>query len=511
VAVGDKHVDSIVVNGGGIDGAPAISAAVLSAIALRKNRIIVPKIPGTYNIGSTITAGTQDWRGEIDFCGNEVKALAGFAGTMIQIDGGEVKNATLTGSSLNTVGHRGINIGSVTQVNARVKLSDITYGGGLYDVVHSRFETDSSEINGLYAFNEVGRSLAWLAPNSAYPPTAGAKFSHIHANNPINSPPSGASKKYGLYLEGMEISGFEDVILNNYDFCVSIGDARGVWGTRFNGLHTEDRRTCINVPWAASSTVTVGMYRTPQRAQVNGRFYICLQGGVTGATQPTWPTGDNATVNDGTAIWQEVGASVGVRAGLASNVKLSGVWLNNHLASVLQNQQGRIVFDGGDIMGKHAAYISQAGNSVVGFRDSDLNGEVILAGGSAMSAVRTSVINNASSTLPSLPSSEWSNVGDPSPPKAARGVTSNTTMTLDDNIIYVDATAGPVTITGIDFGFTKEVTIYRTDTVTANAVTVTAVYNFLEGGSSHTLAGRGSSLTMIQRPGATALKLNITA
>ena len=64
--------------------------------------------------------------------------------------------------------------------------------------------------------------------------------------------------------------------------------------------------------WTANTQVLVGECATPSQiengstvAVGNGHLYRCTQAGTTGAVQPTWPTTEGATVNDGTAIWQE--------------------------------------------------------------------------------------------------------------------------------------------------------------------------------------------------------------
>jgi hypothetical protein len=41
----------------------------------------------------------------------------------------------------------------------------------------------------------------------------------------------------------------------------------------------------------------------------NGHVYVAQKGGITGASQPSWPLGMGATVTDGTVVWQEAGAA----------------------------------------------------------------------------------------------------------------------------------------------------------------------------------------------------------
>lgn len=61
--------------------------------------------------------------------------------------------------------------------------------------------------------------------------------------------------------------------------------------------------------WAASSAVVLGQY-CRQLASVpdaNGRVFKCTTAGTTGGTEPTWNLSNNATTNDGTAVWTQVG------------------------------------------------------------------------------------------------------------------------------------------------------------------------------------------------------------
>ena len=54
---------------------------------------------------------------------------------------------------------------------------------------------------------------------------------------------------------------------------------------------------------ARNTAVVLGDTLIP--ATPNGRIYRCTTAGTTGGSEPTWPTTDNGTVNDGTAVWTE--------------------------------------------------------------------------------------------------------------------------------------------------------------------------------------------------------------
>lgn len=58
--------------------------------------------------------------------------------------------------------------------------------------------------------------------------------------------------------------------------------------------------------WVASTAYALGDRVIP--AAHNGHAYVCTTAGTSGASAPTWPTTQGATVTDGTAVWTEAGA-----------------------------------------------------------------------------------------------------------------------------------------------------------------------------------------------------------
>jgi hypothetical protein len=56
---------------------------------------------------------------------------------------------------------------------------------------------------------------------------------------------------------------------------------------------------------ATTRSVAVSVGDTILPATPNGRIYRCTTAGTCGAAAPTWPTTDDATVADGTAVWTE--------------------------------------------------------------------------------------------------------------------------------------------------------------------------------------------------------------
>ena len=71
--------------------------------------------------------------------------------------------------------------------------------------------------------------------------------------------------------------------------------------------------------WAPSLAQSVGNWTIP--VVWNGLVYRCTTAGTTGFTEPTWPTGNGATVSDGSAVWTMYGAHPRVQL---SNLTLTG-------------------------------------------------------------------------------------------------------------------------------------------------------------------------------------------
>jgi hypothetical protein len=63
--------------------------------------------------------------------------------------------------------------------------------------------------------------------------------------------------------------------------------------------------------WRPTDTLAVGARVLPSDANKNGHFYrvTAITTGITGSSEPTWPTGSGATVVDGGVTWTESGAT----------------------------------------------------------------------------------------------------------------------------------------------------------------------------------------------------------
>ena len=74
--------------------------------------------------------------------------------------------------------------------------------------------------------------------------------------------------------------------------------------------------------WAAATTFNLGEQVRPTIG--NGRLYRCITAGVTGTTEPTFPTTPGGTVIDGTAEWEEFTPTVAWDVQAAGTVVITG-------------------------------------------------------------------------------------------------------------------------------------------------------------------------------------------
>lgn len=63
-------------------------------------------------------------------------------------------------------------------------------------------------------------------------------------------------------------------------------------------------------PWTASMAYMLGNLVVPTSA--NGHAYECTKAGTSSSSEPTWPTGSDSTVNDGTVTWTETSSAFNV-------------------------------------------------------------------------------------------------------------------------------------------------------------------------------------------------------
>lgn len=60
--------------------------------------------------------------------------------------------------------------------------------------------------------------------------------------------------------------------------------------------------------WAASTVYTAGQVVRPTTG--NAHLYVCVVGGTSAASEPTWPTTSRQTVTDNTVTWAEIGRGI---------------------------------------------------------------------------------------------------------------------------------------------------------------------------------------------------------
>lgn len=114
--------------------------------------------------------------------------------------------------------------------------------------------------------------------------------------------------------------------------------------------------------WEASTAVVAGELKKPTVA--NGHYYRCTTGGTTHSAQPTWPTTAEATVTDGTAVWEEAGL-------LGVDVLSGGGVLTEAVDTAVEAvgpvlKHGTVVGDNLDVAGAAAAAADLAALEAIG-------------------------------------------------------------------------------------------------------------------------------------------------
>lgn len=59
--------------------------------------------------------------------------------------------------------------------------------------------------------------------------------------------------------------------------------------------------------WTAATAYTAGMVVVPSLSARVGSRFVCVIGGTSGSTEPTWPTWLRGQVGDGNVLWEEAG------------------------------------------------------------------------------------------------------------------------------------------------------------------------------------------------------------
>lgn len=97
------------------------------------------------------------------------------------------------------------------------------------------------------------------------------------------------------------------------------GAALGAPATHFVGLLT-------GTTWLATHAYSLNNYVIPTTfgsiSGEQGKIFVCTTAGTSAGAEPTWPTGEGATVTDGTAVFTEVSSRFA--AGTFTGAEISG-------------------------------------------------------------------------------------------------------------------------------------------------------------------------------------------
>lgn len=88
--------------------------------------------------------------------------------------------------------------------------------------------------------------------------------------------------------------------------------------------------------WEASTAVVAGELKLPTTG--NDHYYICVTGGTTDSSEPTWPTTTDGEVADGTVVWAE--------AGLIGVETLAGGGVLTEMINTAEEEVGAVMVHG---------------------------------------------------------------------------------------------------------------------------------------------------------------------
>jgi hypothetical protein len=79
----------------------------------------------------------------------------------------------------------------------------------------------------------------------------------------------------------------------------------------------------------------------------NGCMYVCSIGGITGSSEPIWPTGEGKTVVDGTVTWKSMPYSARLQSGdtLTTSTWTSDVGVTTSSPLILNNNRAMVRVD----------------------------------------------------------------------------------------------------------------------------------------------------------------------
>lgn len=220
-----------------------------------------------------------------------------------------------TGTSGTTGGGGDINLGAVPAVNT-------TTGLNLVDVSGLEF---------LPFLQSSGGNIVYQFPTSPYQPippfpqgATGGSQSGLAGGGTINSPAAGGIVGLTCPIPDLVIFAGKVILVmgNGYPPYLS-------QGTTATTTALTNTFTGAFPGWVADTAYNQGDVIQPDTP--NGHVYIAYQGGVSGGSEPTFPTGSKQTVSDGSIIWQEDGSNAVVAPrGAAHAINHFGsLWLWN--------------------------------------------------------------------------------------------------------------------------------------------------------------------------------------
>lgn len=114
--------------------------------------------------------------------------------------------------------------------------------------------------------------------------------------------------------------------------------------------------------WEATTVYAAGDLAL--KVSINGHYYRCTTGGTSGSSEPTWPTTAEATVADGTVVWEEAGL-VGVDTLAGGGVLTEPIDTSVESVGVVMIH-GSVVADNIIVAGAAAAAADLAALDVIG-------------------------------------------------------------------------------------------------------------------------------------------------
>lgn len=352
-----------------VDSILSIKAAVSAREALGGGPVYL-KSDKTFAVSSAVTlgaGGNETFLVSDSKNGATIKALSAFTGGVVIIGQGGLKSVSLTGFDKATSGHVGITVGTASIINPLVRIEDVLNNGGFYDFIKTIYEYDRAIFNRITSEVELGHAVMDMQTGGSYALAANPVFSSLSFRNPDITPAVGDVKKYGILLkrsEGAKISG----AISNFD--------RGVFLNAENKTPDLANLVCLDLrstvsndlwqsAWAATTNYSVNDYRKPTAANANGHFYIVTaDAGSSGGSEPTWPTGHNATVVDGGITWTEVGESIGISVGSEQQVQIGpGVRCEDAIVALKNESNANIKVSSSRFVGESTAILNDSGTN----------------------------------------------------------------------------------------------------------------------------------------------------